>query len=73
MLASPRTAAVGAVGAILAFRAAMPRLRALLFATLPMAAASAKGLRFRSWPITETAALEPTLKSMGLKVPAKGR
>jgi hypothetical protein len=26
--------------------------------------------RFRSWPITEAAALEPTLKEMGLKVPA---
>lgn len=27
--------------------------------------------RFRSWPITEAASLEPALKEMGLKVPAK--
>lgn len=27
--------------------------------------------RFRSWPITETVALEPSLKAMGLRVPAK--
>lgn len=33
-------------------------------------AAAAKGLRFRSWPITEVTALEPMLKNMGLKVPA---
>merc|ERR1711865_1228192 len=26
--------------------------------------------RFRSWPITETAKLEPKLRAMGLKVPA---
>ena len=40
-----------------------------LLTSLPMAT-SARGLRFRSWPITEAAALEPSLRSMGLKVPA---
>ena len=27
-------------------------------------------MRFRSWPITEASSLEPTLRSMGLRVPA---
>ena len=30
----------------------------------------AKDVRFRSWPITEAAALQPMLKSMGLNLPA---
>ena len=34
------------------------------------ARAALKSCRFRSWPITEAAALEPSLRTMGLKVPA---
>ncbi len=35
-----------------------------------VAAPSSQPSRFRSWPITEAAALEPMLKEMGLRVPA---
>ena len=35
----------------------------------PMTTSAA--LRFRSWPISEAAALEPALQSAGLKLPAK--
>jgi len=31
---------------------------------------TSKSMRFRAWPITETAALEPMLREMGLRVPA---
>ena len=31
---------------------------------------ASKNMRFRAWPITETAALEPMLREMGLRVPA---
>ena len=31
---------------------------------------ASKNMRFRAWPITETAALEPMLREMGLLVPA---
>ena len=34
------------------------------------ARAALKSCRFRSWPITETTALEPSLRAMGLKVAA---
>ena len=43
----------------------------LLTASARAASASAiSSSRFRSWPITETAALEPGLREMGLRVPA---
>lgn len=57
------------LGAMIVLRRAMPRMRALLF-SLALPTTSARGLRFRSWPITEATALEPSLRAMGLKVPA---
>ena len=47
-----------------ALRRVVPRMRFLLLPAV--ASASARGLRFRSWPITEAATLEPSLKAMGL-------
>ena len=41
---------------------------ALLFTRVP--ASPVASMRFRSWPITEAAGLEPMLKDMGLRVPA---
>ena len=41
---------------------------ALLF-SMSRVASSMSASRFRSWPITEAAALEPSLREMGLRVP----
>ena len=46
------------------------RLAAALLLTPARAMATASSSRFRSWPITEAARLEPSLRAMGLKVPA---
>ena len=50
-------------------RLARPLAAALLL-TPARAMATASSSRFRSWPITEAARLEPSLREMGLKVPA---
>mmetsp|Transcript_11747 Transcript_11747/g.33988 ORF Transcript_11747/g.33988 Transcript_11747/m.33988 type:complete len:757 (+) Transcript_11747:4-2274(+) len=42
----------------------------LLARSLSMTVAMMTKSRFRSWPITETGALEPSLQAMGLRVPA---
>ena len=52
------------------------RIRSILatcsvaLAIKPAPSQSAMNSRFRSWPITEAAALEPALRAMGLRVPA---
>lgn len=54
-------------------RLALHRYTTLLLTTrvAAMTTAASKPSRFRSWPITEVSALEPSLKAMGLRVPAK--
>ena len=60
---------------MLSLWAVVPRIRALL--SMPrismsmVGSADAKQPRFRSWPITETSNLEPSLRSMGLRVRAR--
>ena len=60
---------------MLSLWAVVPRIRALL--SMPrismsmVGGADAKQPRFRSWPITETSNLEPSLRSMGLRVRAR--
>ena len=39
-------------------------------AAASISTASAASMRFRSWPITEVKPLEPTLRAMGLRLPA---
>ena len=52
-------------------RAHLPtRLGPAIAMTLSSSSVASNGPRFRSWPITEAAALEPSLREMGLRVPA---
>ena len=46
------------------------RFASLVMQSIPKFDPPTRGLRFRSWPITEVTALEPMLKGMGLRVPA---
>ena len=54
----------------IAGRILLPRIRTLLIPAAALAARPLTNVRFRSWPITEAASLEPELRQMGLRVPA---